>query len=228
MSPTGGRSLVIVFARAPRPGTTKTRLIPLLGPEGAAALHARLIKLALATATTAARGAVELHGDPANDDFLRYCAAQYRTALLPQEGSDLGARMHHAIETALQRGCRSVVLIGSDCPALTAKHVRHALRALEEGHGPVFAPTEDGGYALVGLARADARLFQEIAWGTANVMAQTRDRLRELRWRWLELETLWDVDRPEDYERLDASGLLAPSRRAKRSRGTARPPPRSE
>jgi glycosyltransferase A (GT-A) superfamily protein (DUF2064 family) len=98
--------------------------------------------------------------------------------------------------------------VGSDCPALTADHLRQADRVLRDGVDAVFVPCEDGGYALIGLRRVDPRLFEDVAWGGAAVMAQTRARLTGLGWRWRELETLWDVDRPEDYERLLASRLL--------------------
>jgi glycosyltransferase A (GT-A) superfamily protein (DUF2064 family) len=98
--------------------------------------------------------------------------------------------------------------LGSDCPALTARHLRHADQALRDGADAVFVPCEDGGYALVGLRRTDERLFRDIAWGTETVMAETRRRLLALGWQWRELEMLWDVDRPEDYERLVAERLL--------------------
>jgi rSAM/selenodomain-associated transferase 1 len=198
---------VVVFAKAPRPGSVKTRLIPLLGPEGAAALHARFIKQTLAKASVAARGAVELHGDCVADDFLQFCAARYDVALAQQRGRDLGKRMQHAFEHAFSQGCRSMLLIGTDCPVLTARHLRAALRVLDE-HEAVFVPTEDGGYALIGLRRCDAHLFEKIAWSTQSVMEDSRIRLRELGWRWTELETLWDVDRPQDYLRLIGRGEL--------------------
>jgi uncharacterized protein len=76
----------------------------------------------------------------------------------------------------------------------------------------VFVPAEDGGYALIGLSRNDARVFEGINWGGTEVMAQTRERLRGLGWRWHELDTLWDVDRPADYQRLLQSGLLRGNR----------------
>ena len=86
---------VIVFARAPRPGTVKTRLVPLLGPEGSAALHVRMVKHALATARKAALGAIELHCAPdCDDDFLRFCGERYRVELRAQAGGDLGERRH--------------------------------------------------------------------------------------------------------------------------------------
>jgi rSAM/selenodomain-associated transferase 1 len=201
-------TLVIVFARAPRPGMVKTRLIPLLGAEGAAGLHARLVKRTLETARAAGFRRIELHGVPDCDDpFFRFCAGHYGVALVPQAPGDLGERMLAAFEGALAvHGC--VLLVGSDCPALTARHLRQAERALRDGTTAVLAPCEDGGYALIGLNRAEARLFEGIAWGGDSVAADTRARLAGLGWRWHEIETLWDVDRPEDYERLLASGLL--------------------
>jgi rSAM/selenodomain-associated transferase 1 len=199
---------VLVFARAPQPGKVKTRLIPLLGAEGAAGLHARLAKRTLETARAAGFLRIELHGAPDCDDpFFRFCAGHYGVTLVPQAPGDLGARMLAAFEVTLAAHDR-VLLVGTDCPALTARHLRQAERALRDGADAVFAPCEDGGYALIGLARVDAKLFDGIVWGTGGVMAETRTRLQQLGWTWRELETLWDVDRPEDYDRLVASGLL--------------------
>jgi hypothetical protein len=201
-------TVVIVFARAPAPGAVKTRLIPLLGPERAAALHARLVERALETAHDAGFSRIELHGTPGvADPFFSACAGRAGAALVAQTGGDLGARMRSAFESAVARHPR-VLLVGSDCPALTADHLRQADRVLRDGVDAVFVPCEDGGYALIGLRRVDPRLFEDVAWGGAAVMAQTRARLTGLGWRWRELETLWDVDRPQDYERLLASRLL--------------------
>ena len=211
------RTAVVVFARAPRPGSVKTRLIPALGPEGAAALHVKLVKHALDTTRAASFGGVELHCDPdADDAFFRYCSGRYGVSLLAQSPGDLGVRMLAACESALRDAPR-VLLIGTDCPVLTARHLRQAERALLEGEDAVFVPCEDGGYALVGLRRADSRLFDGIAWGGDRVMAETRTRLAALGWRWRELETLWDVDRPEDYQRLVDAGLLAAAATLSRS-----------
>lgn len=202
------RTAVIVFARAPRPGSVKTRLIPALGAEGAAALHARLLEHALETARAASLGGAELHCDPdADDPFFRYCADRYGVTLLAQAEGDLGARMLAACARALTDGSR-VLLMGSDCPVLTARHLRQAERALRDGNDAVFVPCEDGGYALVGLRRVDTRLFEGVAWGSDRVISETRTRLEALGWRWHELATLWDVDRPEDYRRLVEAALI--------------------
>jgi uncharacterized protein len=209
MPPINHDPLTIVFAKAPRAGEVKTRLIPLLGAEGAAALHAQLLHRTLDTATSAGLGPVELHCAPdEHDPALRDCARRFGIAAPPQIGGDLGARMRHAFDEALARHAR-VILIGTDCPVLSRRHLRDAHAALEPGgNDAVLIPAEDGGYALIGLTQCDARLFDRIAWGGDTVLAATRDRLKALGWRWRELETLWDVDRPEDYRRWSELMLL--------------------
>ena len=99
----------------------------------------------------------------------------------------------------------------ADVPGLGAGDIRAAMRALREGRDAVFAPAEDGGYLLVGLSHVMPALFEAMPWGTDAVMEETRQRLRNLGWRWLELATRWDVERPEDYQRLVREGGVAPS-----------------
>ena len=201
-------TLVIVFARPPLPGRAKTRLIPALGAAGAARLQARLISRALGTAQRARIGRVELHGASAKGSArLRALARRHAVALEAQADGDLGRRMALAIERGLRRA-RRVVLIGSDCPVLRASDLRRAASRLAGGCDAVFAPAEDGGYALVAMRRASRRVFASIGWGGEPVMRETRERLAELGWRWVELPRVWDVDRPEDCRRLAASGLM--------------------
>lgn len=176
---------VLVFARAPVPGRVKTRLVPRLGEFGAARLHARLTAHALRTARTAGCGPVELH-DSAK-----------------QRGADLGERMHAALRRALRRH-RAAILIGTDCPALRPADLRRAARLLAGGCDAVIAPVEDGGYVLIGARRISPRLFAGIEWGSPGVYAATAARLDALAYRWRALRTLWDIDRPEDLERLRA------------------------
>jgi len=199
---------IIVFARAPEPGAAKTRLIPLLGAVRAAALQRVLIERALVTACEAGLGPVELWCSPsAQHPLLVRCAERHGVAVVSQCDGDLGARMLHAAVTSLAANTR-VIIIGTDCPALTAADLQCAAEALDQGHDAVLVPAEDGGYVLIGLKWWNARLFADIAWGTDRVMAATRERLASIGWRWLELPTSWDVDRPADYERLAASGLI--------------------
>ena len=198
---------VAVFAKAPVPGMVKTRLAQLLGDDGAAGLHAGLVRHALASARAAAVGPVELWCAPdERHDFFTACASQFDARLRRQEGADLGLRMRHAFEATLAEGA-ALVLIGSDCPAITPRALTDAATALR-GHDVVIAPAEDGGYVLVGLSRPCPAMFDGVPWGTNAVMARTRERLAASRIAWHELPTLWDVDRPEDYARLRREGLL--------------------
>ncbi len=208
MHGTNPETAVLVFARAPVAGAVKTRLIPLLGAAGAAALQRRLITQALSVAHAAMPDRLELWCAPdTTHPFLQTAAQERGATLCAQQGGDLGERMAHAFTTTL-RTAGYVICIGSDCPALTAQHLHHAAAALRDSHDAVFVPAEDGGYALIGLARDEPRLFDGITWGGAQVMAQTHARQRELGLRRHELETLWDVDRPDVYRRLLQSGWL--------------------
>lgn len=197
---------VQVFTRAPVPGEVKTRLIPRLGADGAAALHRRLLDLTLHTATASGVGSVQLWCAPdASHPFLQVCARRFGAQLRAQGTGDLGLRMQEAIAAANAEG-HAAVLIGSDCPGLQPQDLRAAATALAGGCDAAFVPAEDGGYVLVAASQAPAILFDRIEWGTPRVMAQTRERLMQLGWRWRELAPRWDVDRPEDFERLAREG----------------------
>lgn len=203
---TGVEPALIVFARAPEPGRVKTRLASLLGERAAARLHARLVERTLTTARAAGFLPIYLYCLPGTKHrFFGTMEKRYGVRLRGQGRGDLGERMYRAL-----RRHPGAVLIGSDCPALRPADLRAAARALLAGSDAVFAPAEDGGYALVALRRAARAVFDGVAWGSGKVMAQTRRKLRGLKWRWRELRTVWDVDRPEDVARLRRSGRLAP------------------
>ena len=124
-------------------------------------------------------------------------------SLADQVSGDLGARMHAAFEAGAP-----TLLAGTDCPSISATHLRDCAAALREGSDAVFLPAEDGGYGLVGLAQPHIGIFSNMVWSTATVMEETRERLRRLELTWRELATIWDVDFPEDARRLAESGLL--------------------
>lgn len=191
---------VQVFARDPEPGRTKTRLIPVLGAEGACRCYLCLLDATLASVRGAGFEALELWSDrPPRSTALAERADALGATLRVQSGADLGARMAAALEDALAAGTRPV-LVGSDLPGLTPEHLRDAAAALEGGADAVFAPAEDGGYGLVGLARPWPELFRDVPWGTDAVMAETR--ARAAGGALVELAPLWDIDEPEDLARL--------------------------
>jgi len=207
-TPISPEAALIVFARAPETGRVKTRLVPLLGEKGAARLHARLVERTLETARASEIGTIELFCSPGiRDAFFTRMHQRFKVRLRSQGRGDIGDRMYRAFKRAL-RSHAYAVLVGSDCPALRPADLRAAVRSLREGADAVLAPAEDGGYPLIGLRRVSRRLFDGIPWGGPEVLARTRGRLKVLRWRWQELRTLWDVDRPEDVLRLRRSGLL--------------------
>ena len=200
---------IAIMAKAPIPGLAKTRLIPVLGASGAARLQRRLTRMTLACALDARLGAVTIWCTP--DSRHRFFRALRRTTgvdLLVQSAGDLGERMHAAFRLHCARG--PVLVVGTDCPVLRPEHLREAARALIAGDDAVFHPAEDGGYALVGLRVPQPAVFANMAWSTSTVMLATRARARTQGLRIREFETLWDVDLPDQLDRLNA--LLARAR----------------
>lgn len=201
------------MARAPVAGEAKTRLIPALGAQGAAALHAYLVERLLEELSRAAIAPITLCCSPSVDHpFFSHCAERYGVALQPQRGRDLGERLHFALESSLLQH-EVAVVVGCDIPLLGPAAVTQAVASVATGADAAVTPTEDGGYALLAVRQAAVELFQGVAWGGPEVMEQTRQRLRALGWQWHELPMLWDVDQPEDLQRL--AQLQLPARIAR-------------
>jgi uncharacterized protein len=196
---------VAILAKAPIAGFAKTRLIPLLGPEGAARLQEKLIERALATALASAIGPVTLWCAPdERHPAFRDAGRRPGVRLAQQPGGDLGARMLAAFHAA--SAGQGTVLIGTDCPVLTAADLRAATAALEQADLAI-APAEDGGYGLIAATRPFPDLFDRMPWSTDQVADLTRRRARQCGLRLVELRTVWDVDTPADFERLCAVAL---------------------
>lgn len=193
---------ILIFAKTPYPGSVKTRLIPALGEDETTRLYTRLLTRMVDWTCNQTPFATELWVTPGRDHPLwRQLAAEYDLPLYLQQGDDLGARMGLAAKTALTRH-RHVALLGVDCPALTARHIHQTFHWLENGEDAVLGPAEDGGYVLLGLNNYHKNLFEGHHWGGGDVAASTRAVLADLGWHWRELPQLWDLDRPQDLERL--------------------------
>ncbi|RME89643.1 MAG: DUF2064 domain-containing protein [Verrucomicrobia bacterium] len=200
--PAAGR--LLVFARFPRPGQAKTRLIPALGPDGAAALQRRMTEHLLGSwrALLATGIALEVRHDGASDRAMRrWLGPGFRYAA--QGEGDLGARLKRAFAEAFQRGAPRVVAAGTDCPALDATRLRVAFAALAKAD-VVLGPAADGGYYLIGSNRFCPALFDDIPWGTDEVLAATLERIRQNSLTVHLLPELPDVDRPEDLRHWEA------------------------
>lgn len=190
---------IIVFARQPVAGATKTRLIPALGAAGAARLYAQLLARTLNEVARVAEAAWYLYADES-------AAVPYFEARLPpqgawqvaaQTGDTLGARMANALDATLARHPQ-VILIGSDIIDFTAADLRAALRALANDVDTVLAPAADGGYWLVGLRRPRPALFEGIEWGAADVYEKSAAKLVAEGLRWQSLPVCHDIDTPPD------------------------------
>jgi rSAM/selenodomain-associated transferase 1 len=178
-----------LFARWPEPGKAKTRLIPALGADGAAALHKRLTERMVATVKAAGLALEVRSTGAATQAFRDWLGRDIR--VVDQGEGDLGERLARTAEAT------PVLLLGADVPDVTPSHLTEAAAALTR-HPLVIGPAEDGGYWLLGLAAPMPQLFTGIAWGTETVFAETLARAPvppEL------LPVLADLDRPEDLAR---------------------------
>ena len=200
-------SRIVVFAREPLLGKVKSRLAIEIGAQEALVVYQAMLARLGQILTQAQIAAWDLWvtSNCSHKDFVSICN---KKNIYLQNGQDLGARMDAAIRQTLQEeNVESVVLIGTDCPALTERYLDQALLALESGVDVVLGPAEDGGYVLVGMRRPITAVFEDIPWGTDQVMHRTLETLKAKELTYRLLDTLWDVDRPEDLARLQ---LLEP------------------
>lgn len=196
------RTAVIVMVKAPRAGEAKTRLVPPLAADEAAALAARFARDTVAWARRAARRL-----------FVAYAPADGRAALetlLPrglswveQRGEGLGARLEAVVAHVARLGFGPLIILGADSPTLPASFVREARDALTGAAADLaLGPADDGGYYLIGLRRPAPGLFQNVAWSTPAAYRQTADNAARLGLRLRRLPPWYDVDTPEDLARL--------------------------
>lgn len=190
---------LLLFARYPVPGQAKTRLIPALGPEGAARMHRRLVEHAAGVARVAgkrggARVTVCCTG-ATRREFRAWLGRDFRYAAQP--AGDLGVRLRQALAAAIRSGARRAVISGTDVPDLSPAILHQALAGLR-AHDVVLGPANDGGYYLIGMKRDRPEIFAGIDWGTERVCEQTRAAIARHGLSVSELPTLADVDLPQD------------------------------
>ncbi|MDN6296595.1 MAG: TIGR04282 family arsenosugar biosynthesis glycosyltransferase [Halomonas sp.] len=201
-----------LLAKAPLPGRVKTRLMPRLGAHGAASAHAEMVRRCVAhacQALPAAQVTLWTALDHAHPLFIEL-KQRLGIHLAPQPEGHLGVRIHHALTSSPGAS----MIMGSDCPSITPGLIKACAASLAT-HPVAILPAEDGGYGLIGihaLTPADTRaLFDDIPWGGGEVLTATRERLAA---RGLEAAfpaTVWDVDRPEDWQRYRRLYPRAPS-----------------
>ena len=192
---------LIIFTRFPEPGTTKTRLIPALGPEGAASLQKKLTEQTLLQAEVlCARHAVILEIHFQGGDHAKMSQWLGTHTYKQQPTGSIGERMEQTFTQAFACGHSSVVIVGTDCPGLNKEILHKAFISLQESD-LVLGPALDGGYYLIGLTGPKSFLFNDVDWGTTSVLDQTLTKANHLKVS--QLTALHDIDRPEDLVHLN-------------------------
>lgn len=190
---------LIIFSRYPEPGTTKTRMIRVLGATGAANLQRQMTEHTLKQVQQLQESGsveVEIHFTGGNYKLMSEWLGTNLT-YYSQVAGDLGKRMESAFAQAFQKGKQKVVTIGIDCPDLNPSILKSAFEALQK-QDLVLGAAEDGGYYLIGLNRLIPELFKNISWGSDRVLAQTEAIAQRLGLNIAYLPQLRDIDRPED------------------------------
>lgn len=188
---------VVVFGREPLPGRVKTRLAAGIGPAAAARVYAVLLDHTLEAASASGlRVLLSLAECPSAS-----WAAELSVPFEIQKAGGLGERMADAFARRFTAGDENVVVIGSDCAALTPDLIRQAAGLLDE-HSAVLGPAVDGGYYLIGQRAPGADLFTGIPFSDSRTMAATRERFAAHALCWSELAVLPDIDTAEDLEAL--------------------------
>lgn len=196
---------VLIMARAPRPGACKTRLEPLLGPDGCAALQAELIRHT--AGWTAATGRpVWLAHDPSDAGAELTALVPPSVRRFPQRGADLGQRLEDAVARVASVHAGPVIVVGTDCPLLAARDLDALETALVGGWDACLLGARDGGYVALALARPLPAAFglAADAWGGPEVLDRTLALLRRQGCSAAVLDTLPDLDTPEDAMALTA------------------------
>jgi rSAM/selenodomain-associated transferase 1 len=209
---------VAIMAKAPRPGAVKTRLVPPLTPTQAARLYRCFLLDKIAQVRTLA----DMH--PVVAYTPRAARAEFETlaprlTLVPQRGTDLGARLTNGLSELLARGHAGAMAIDSDTPTLPREFLQRGVDALSRGEADVVVgPTEDGGYYLIGVRRERPELFTDMPWSTPAVLSETLRRARAAGLTTMCLPEWFDVDTGPDLARLQASlvdlGPAAPAQTA--------------
>ena len=190
---------ILIFAKSPVVGKVKTRLAKSIGAEQACKVYEALLTQTLDTAIKAQLASVCCYTNDTEHVFFNPWK-QKGILFKQQVGADLGERMQQAFMNELKL-VSSVVLIGSDCPIITKDHLGAALSVLNQDAEAVITPTHDGGYVLLGLKNHYPEIFSNIQWSTDQVYRQTAERFESRAIKWHQLNTLWDLDTAEDYQK---------------------------
>ncbi len=207
------RPVIVIMAKAPQAGSVKTRLTPWLTAEQAAALAACFVQDTAAAAQKVCRNVLVAY-TPLEEKERLASLLPPRLLWTPQRGNTLGERMQSAFEGAAAGGFSPLVMIGTDSPTLPLAFLYEALHTLTEDRADlVLGPTEDGGYCVIGVQRPVPGLLDRVEWSTERTLADTLRNAAAQSLRVAMLPLWYDIDTPEDLERLRAEFSSNPSLR---------------
>jgi rSAM/selenodomain-associated transferase 1 len=204
---------LIVVAKKPAPGTTKTRLVPPLSPQRAAELYRCLLLDTLHLMRRVGNVQPVIAYTPADAESYFRAIAPPGFDLVAQQGQTLGERLDRVLRAHLQMGYRRVVVMDSDSPTLPAEYLLRSFHHLDADHvDVVVGPCEDGGYYLIGLKHPCSALFK-VVMSTSTVFHETLRLAHREGLRTICLPVWYDTDTPQDLERLqrELAGLPADS-----------------
>ncbi len=190
------KNAIIIFTRVPIPGKTKTRLMPCYTPLECAKLHAYFLQDIMAECQKV-EADIYIYYDPDGNVSVLQKLLGMKHVYREQVGENLGERMHIAIKEVLEKGYESCVLIGTDVPGLQANHLRQGFEQLQHAD-VVLGPTKDGGYYLIGARKIVPEAFEKIQYGQGSVAEATKENLERAGHKVVFVESLLDIDTPED------------------------------
>jgi rSAM/selenodomain-associated transferase 1 len=187
---------LVIFVRAPRPGTVKTRLAQTIGAPAACGAYQHLVQTLVHRLKHLPEVQLRFTPDDAIDEIRPWLQPGW--SVRPQGAGDLGARLSAAFAESFARGAQRVVIIGSDCPDVAQEDIAGAWSELTR-RDVVLGPAKDGGYWLIGLRRPRPELFSGVPWGNEMVRAETLERARKAGLSLWILRELADVDTEADW-----------------------------
>jgi hypothetical protein len=198
---------IIIMAKVPAAGEVKTRMQPFLTPTQSAELAFCLLQDTISKAESLKNQLIIAYSPMERRDFFNGFS-QHNLTLVPQYGQDLGERMFHTFEFAFEQNLDSAVMIGTDSPTFPPELITQAFEHLENSADIVLAPTEDGGFYLIGLKTLKKEIFENVQWSSPETFSQTKENIARQNLSLREIQAWYDVDTIEDLRRLKQDEYL--------------------
>ena len=195
-------NIILCFCKHPIAGLVKSRLAKDIGDQPAAEIYTTLLDETIKTLGNLDLKVFLYCYPDTQHPTLKHYASEFNLILVKQQGEDLGMKMYNAFENHLNTVSNkaNLVLIGTDCLDIDTAYIHKAFEHLHTGSDIVLGPATDGGYALIGANRIDQSIFENVNWSTNQVLKQTEENIKKLKWKYSLLSPVRDLDNLQDYE----------------------------